>query len=303
MVEADLRFMVLVVVRTLLFAVRSKTVRGVVTAAVHTLRHVLSDFVPPLQGESSVGAARTGPVPLRCTEGGQTQLMVLVDSFGDIGEIGIAFKSRSLDISVTPGAGSHDGDRPPFDHTGGNGESHFVIPVVAEGIRERTAFLGVNAAGDDIDGTAYRGSGQLGRTHTALRLHHRGHVAQSLPVAPIDRTALHVIHRHTVDHRGYVRVIETAHPDLRVAPAATLSVGVHTRRVLEHLGELLSCQTLLDLNSRHLTHCYRGNLRASHLTGDGHVLQSYRFRLHANDTQVTFLGGQLLGLVTDIREL
>ena len=303
MVEADLRLVVLVVVRTGLLAVFTNTVGRVVLTFVHTARHVLRYTVPLSEGQRAVRSGRTCPVPLRCTEARQTQLVVLVDTLGDIREIAVTFKSRSLDITVTPGTATHDGDSPTFDHAGRNGEGHFIIAVITHGIAQESAFLGVNTFGHDVDRTADRRSGELGCTHTALGLHDGGDVSQTLPVGPIDRTAFHVVHRHTVDHRCYVRVVETTHPDLRVTPTATLAVSVYTRRVLEHLRELLSGDTLFDLQRRHLAYCHRRLLRTSHLTGDRDVLQGDSLRIHADDTHVSFLRFHRLRLVTDIREL
>ena len=114
-VETDLRLVVLVVVRTRLLAAFVASVGRVVLAAVHAGGHVLRHAVPFRQRQRARRARRTGPVPLRSTETGEGELVVLVDSFGDIGEIAVSLESRSLDISVTPRAASHDGNRPAAD--------------------------------------------------------------------------------------------------------------------------------------------------------------------------------------------
>ena len=215
MVQADLRFVVLVVVRTRLLAVFTDTVGRVVLTAIHAARHILCHAVPLGQGQRTRTTCRTGPVPLRSTETGQTQLMVVVDTLGDVREIAVALKTGTLDVTVAPGAATHYRDCPAvFHQTGRNGEQHFVITVVPHRVTDTSAFLGVYTAGHDVDRTAHRRSRQLACTHTALRLHHTRHVAQTLPVGPIHGSAFHVVHRHTVDHRSYVRVVETTHPDL-----------------------------------------------------------------------------------------
>ena len=41
-------------------------------------------------------------MPLRGAEARQRELVVVVDALGDIGEVGVTFKTRALYISVAP---------------------------------------------------------------------------------------------------------------------------------------------------------------------------------------------------------
>ena len=291
MVETDLRLVVLVVVGTRLITAFVDTVGRVVLATIHAAGHVLCHPVPLSEGQRTRRTGRTGPVVLRCTETGETELMVLIDTFGDIGKIAVSGEACSLDITVTPGAATEDRDRPTVLHeTGADGEGHFVITVVTHGVTEESAFLGVDTTGHDVDRTTDRGSGQFGCTHATLGLNDGGDVAEALPVGPIDGSAFHIVHRHTVDHRRYIGVIKTTHPDLGVTPTATLTVGMYTRGVLQYFRKLLTCQTLLDLEGSHLTDSHRRLLHTRHLTGNGDVFQGYRFGFHGDNAVVRHAG-------------
>ena len=308
-VQTYLGLVVFVVVGARLFAAFVASVGRVVLPAVHAGRHVLRHAVPFRQRQRARRARRTGPVPLRSTEAGEGELVVVVDALGDISEIAVSTKACTLYVSVTPSAATHDGECPAVLHQSRrDGEQHFVVAVITHGVRDRTAFLGVYASCDDIDRTAHRRSGQFGSTHAALGLHDRSDVSQSLPVGPIDGAALHVIHRHAVDHGSDVGVVESSHPDLRVTPSAALSVGMHTRCALQHLRKLLTCQPLLDLQRGDLADRHRRLLRARHLARDRHVLQGDSLRLQFDDTEINAFFFRLWtfdhqSLITHIRQL
>ena len=286
-VQADLRLVVLVVVCTFLLAVVGVTVRRVVATVVHAVGHIFLHVVPLGQGERTARSARALPVTLRSTETCQRELVLLVDALRDVGEIAVSAVTRALDVSVTPYFRAQHRDGPSAGaKTRADGEEQFVRPVVAQRVGDYASALGVDTLGDDVDRTAHGRSAHFAGAHTALGLHHGRHVAQTLPVAPVDRTAFHVVHRHTVDHRGHVRIVETAHPDLRVAPAAALSVGMHARRVLQDLGELGAAQTLLYLQRVDLADCHRRLAHLGHLAHDRHVLQHHRHSFHGDSTHV-----------------
>ena len=244
-------------------------------------------------------------MPLRRAKARETQLVLVVDTLGHIEEIAVSAVTRALDITITPGLRTEHRDSPAaLAQTRAHRESHLVAVVISERVHQRSAFLGIDTFGDDVNRTADGRRRQFGSTHTALGLHHTCHVRQTLPVGPIDRTAFHVVHRHTVDHRSYVRVVKTAHPDLRVTPTATLAVGMHTRSVLENLRKLLTAKTLIDIERRHLTHRYRRLLVTGDLTRDRDVLQRHRLGIHHDDSKITTTRDTHLdGVVTDVGQL
>ena len=165
--------------------------------------------------------------------------------------------------------GAEQGQAPALlAHTGRYAEAYLVGAVVSHLVGGRSAALLLERLGDDVDGAAHTRRTHLRGAQSALRLQGARHIAYASPVAPVDRAVLHVVHGHAVHHRSHVRVVEAAHVDLRVAPSAALLVGVHARCRLQHLGELLCAQLLLDFLGRDRT---QGNGRlAVQAQGSGH---------------------------------
>ena len=248
MVEADLRLVVFVEVRTRLFATAVDAIGGVKTTIIHAAGHVFLHVVPLSEGERARRTRRTGPVLLRSTEAGERELMIGVDALSDIGEIAVTAEASTLNVTIAPRLAGHQRYSPAILHeTGAHAHRDLVVTIIAHRIADVAATLGIDAAGNDIDRTTYRGSRKLRSTHTALSLHHRSNVREALPVRPIYGTAFHIVHRYTIDHGSHVGVVKTAHPNLGVAPTATLSVSVYTRGVLEHFGELRRTEALFNL--------------------------------------------------------
>ena len=98
--------------------------------------------------------------------------MIGVDSLSDIGKIAVAAEASALNISIAPRLAGHYGNGPTIVHqAGAHAHRNLVVTIVAHRIADVAATLGIDAAGNDINRTAYRGSRKLGSTLTALRLH------------------------------------------------------------------------------------------------------------------------------------
>ena len=177
MVQRNLRLVVLVVVARFLVAVVVVSVCRIEAAIVHSVLHVFLHFLPLRQRECTV-ASRALVVPLRGAEACQRELVMVVDTLGDIREIGVAFKVCALYVAVAPCARAQYRDGPSVLHQArGDRERYLVVAVIAHGVTEESAFLRVNTFGNDVDSTAYGRRTHLAGTHTALGLHHAGYIA------------------------------------------------------------------------------------------------------------------------------
>ena len=177
MVQRNLRLVVLVVVARFLVAVVVVSVCGIEAAIVHSVLHVFLHGLPFAECECTI-ASRALVVPLRGAEACQRELVMVVDTLGDIREIGVAFKVCALYVAVAPCARAQYRDGPSVLHQArGDRERYLVVAVIAHGVTEESAFLRVNTFGNDVDSTAYGRRTHLAGTHTALGLHHAGYVA------------------------------------------------------------------------------------------------------------------------------
>lgn len=88
------------------------------------LTHIFLHALPFLDGKSVLIVALI--VPLRSTERSKRQLVIIVETLGNTGKPVVAFKLRTLDVSVAPGLTTQQCERPTvFGQTGRYAEKGF----------------------------------------------------------------------------------------------------------------------------------------------------------------------------------
>ena len=105
-VQRNMRLVVAVVVRTFLLAFAVVAVCRVIGAIVTAVGHVFLYVVPFSESQRTRTAGRTLPVPLRSTETGERQLVLVIDTLGYVCEIAVTAVTGSLNVTVTPGLGA-----------------------------------------------------------------------------------------------------------------------------------------------------------------------------------------------------
>ena len=160
MVERDDRLVILVAVHCALAPLVVEAIRRI--ELIHALSiHILLHFLPVFDCEAVAGVSLV--VPLWCAEGGEGDLMVVVDSLRDVQEIVPSLELSALNVAIAPFAASEHGYCPAVVHKAGREiEANVVKSVVACAIPERAALLGVETLGCDADSSADRGSGYYG---------------------------------------------------------------------------------------------------------------------------------------------
>ena len=153
MIQADLRFVVRVVLTGSATTFVVKTVSWIIFIILNAI-HFFSHF--PV---SNCQSAITLIVCLRSTKYCKRQLMSVIQSFWDIQEVVVAFKVKSLSISVTPVLRTQQSHSPSwFSKTCRNTEQDFVHTIVTQRIRYCTTFLAFQTLSNDIDSTSHRRS-------------------------------------------------------------------------------------------------------------------------------------------------
>ena len=246
-------------------------------------------------------------MPLRSTERSKRQLVIVVETLGNTGKPVVAFKLRTLDVSVTPGLTTQQCERPTvFGQTGRYAEKDFIVTVVTHTVRYESASLCFRALSDDIDRTAHCRNRHFGSTQTALYLHAAGYVGQTCPVGPVHLLVLHTIHGHTVNHHGHILAGETADTSLRITITTTIFCGIYTRSGFQNFGKLL--RTEFFFNEHRVYGRYRNRSFTSHCNGrcNRHIRQHHCIRLHLDGSQLygsAFLCNLfLLVFITDVFE-
>lgn len=283
-VQRDLGLVVFVEVRVALPAVLVETVLGVV--AVHVLfAHEVLGLLPLLDLQSVVEGMALR-VLLRGAEGGQRQLVAVIDALRDVDEPVVAFEVGSLDVTVAPALRAEYRQCPAaLREARREAERKAVKAIVTYAERERAALLGLDAVGHDVDRTADRGRRDFRGAQAALGLHAARHVREAGPVRPVYAAPLHIVHGDAVDHHGHVGRLETAHVDLRVAEAAAVLGHVDARRRFQDFGELLSAEFVADLLGVDRRYGYRGFALHGHRLHDDDILQCHGVGLHLDDAQ------------------
>ena len=236
------------------------------------------------------------------TEACKAERMLLVELLGEASEPGVARVVGAPYVAVAPLARTHQRHAPALvGHTRRNVEGNLIGSIIAHLVRDASASLLIQGLGDDVDGTTHTGCAHLRSSQSALRLHDFGHIADAGPIAPIDGSVLHVVHGHTVHHRRHIRVVETAHVYLRVAPAAALLVGVHARCRLHDFGELLSTQFLFYLLDGHIGQRYGCLAVEGHSARHRYAFQGHFIGFQSQGAHLTAFGyRELLCLETQI---
>ena len=274
----------MVPLRGALLAVVVETIDGVVAILI-LLAHPLGHLVPLLNRKTGIERLAL-VVALGRTKGGQRELVVVVQTLRDVYEPVVTLERGTLYITVTPTLGQQHAHGPAaLRQTRREAQRDVLQTVVTDTIRERTALLGINRVRHDVNRTTDRGRRNLRGTHTALRLHRAGYIRQTGPVRPVHAAPLHVVHRHTVNHHGYVGRLETTHVDLRVTEATTVFRYINTRGRFQNLGELLTTEFVLDVLSRDGRNSHRRLTLHGHRLGNHHILHGDCLGVHLNRTQ------------------
>ena len=105
-----------------------------------------------------------------------------------------------------------------------------VVSVVAH-LREegQAAVAALISTCEDVDRAPNRGDGQFAGTEPALDLCGAHDQVKSGPVAPIDPTIFHVVHRDTVHHHREVGLVKTPDGDPRISVSTALLGSVNPR--------------------------------------------------------------------------
>ena len=144
-------------------------------------------------------------------------------------------------------------------------------------VAHRELYLGEWFGGDalcqDVHAATHCRYGQLARSQTALHLHALRNSVQPEPVAPIDPTVLHVVHRNTIYHHRDVSLTEPTDSDPRIARATALIGRIHARSGVEQHRQILPCKFLLDLYRVHVGERYWGLATYGHVGHHAHLVE------------------------------
>ena len=125
----------------------------------------------PAHDRQAVGR-RAFVVGLWRSESRQADLMLGIDAFGDVYEVGIGIVVSALYITVAPFAATQDRESPSIlHHAGRQREPDMVHSIVAHSIEDFSAPLHVESAGRDIDCASDGGGGDDRCSESSLGLH------------------------------------------------------------------------------------------------------------------------------------
>ena len=181
----------------------------------------------PLLDLQSVVEGMALRVLLRGAEGGQRQLVAVIDALRDVDEPVVAFEVGSLDVTVAPALRAEYRQCPAaLREARREAERKAVKAIVTYAERERAALLGLDAVGHDVDRTADRGRRDFRGAQAALGLHAARHVREAGPVRPVYAAPLHIVHGDAVDQHLASAEPDVAEPDLAAARFGDLPVIV-----------------------------------------------------------------------------
>ena len=145
-------------------------------------------------------------------------------------------------------AGKAEGEGgPAVDQPGGEPDPGLVEGAAAGLLLDMQPAPGTGDVGDDVEGAAHRGDGEVRGSQPALHLDRRGGVPKAVEVGPVDPAVLHVVDGHAVDHDGDVALVEPPEADAGIAGAAALIGGVHAGRVVQDQGQVPGAEFAVHL--------------------------------------------------------
>ncbi|EJX07891.1 hypothetical protein EVA_03998 [gut metagenome] len=284
--QLQLWLMVFVAGRSLAHTILAKTVSWVI-AILMTRLHVLLYVLPTLDSQTIV--ARTLVVPLRSTKSCEREQVLGTKLLGYTGKIVISFKFCTLDITITPSFTTQKGKTPVTSHlTGTYRKQNLVVTIVTDTIAGKTTALRICCLGNDIDRTTDRRSRHFGSTQTTLGLNTAGHIGQTCPVAPINTTPLHIVHRNAIDQHRIVFRLETTDVDFGITETTTVTTDINTRSRLQNLGEVGRTHTFFNIrlrNGRQSNRCFACNRTGGHHS----VLQFHSIHFEQDIAQMNAL--------------
>ena len=145
-------------------------------------------------------------------------------------------------------AGDAEGESgPAVDQAGGEADPGLVEGAAPGFLLDPESALRAGDVGDDVQGAADRGDGEVRGPQPALHLDRRGGVPEAVEVGPVDPAVLHVVDGHAVDHDGDVALVEPPEVDAGIAGAAALPGGVHAGRVVQDQWQVPGAELAVHL--------------------------------------------------------
>ena len=188
------------------------------------------------------------PVALRSSGGEQVDLVLVRGEEAQGTEVGPGRRPGLVGKAVAGLARQPEGEGGPSVHQPGREAD----PCLVEGVAPRLLSDLESAprpggVGDDVQGAADRGDGEVRGPQSALHLDRRRGVPEPVEVGPVDPAVLHVVDRHAVDHHGDVALVEPPEVDAGIAGAASLPGRVHTRSVVEDQRQVPGAEPAVHL--------------------------------------------------------